>query len=84
MSIYFSIYFYAYLLSAFAFHASVNTGGSILFSGEVMHNRPKSKTNNFRQAIIFSLTTAKDVFNTYVKNKNSLPYHLRKMQNFNL
>ena len=69
---------YAFLISKFAFYASVNPGDALLFSGKVMHHRPASRSKNHRQAIIFSLTTSDKLFDEYVKEKNSFPNFLRK------
>tara|TARA_Y100000589_G_scaffold311827_1_gene331539 strand:- start:187 stop:882 length:696 start_codon:yes stop_codon:yes gene_type:complete len=65
---------YAFLISKFAFHSSVEPGEALLFSGEVMHHRPSSKSKNHRQAIIFSLTTSSEVYNQYKDDITSFPY----------
>ena len=53
----------AYLLSFLSIHPRLSIGEAVIFSGKVMHHRPKQKNNNFREAIIFSCTN----------NPNNLP-----------
>ena len=49
---------FAYLSSIFSIHPRLSLGEAIIFSGEVMHHRPKQKSNDFREAIIFSCTNS--------------------------
>ena len=73
--------FYAFLISKLAFHSNVLPGEALLFSGEVMHHRPASKSKNHRQAIIYSLTTSPEVYNDYMKEKTSFTYFYSKSIN---
>ena len=47
---------FAYLSSFLAIHPKLSIGEALIFSGKVMHHRPKQKNDDFREAIIFSCT----------------------------
>lgn len=49
---------FAYLSSFLSIHPKVIIGEAVIFSGKVMHHRPRQKNNNFREAIIFSCTNS--------------------------
>ena len=54
---------FAYLSSFLSIHPRLSIGEAVIFSGKVMHHRPRQKNNNYREAIIFSCTN----------NPNNLP-----------
>ena len=54
---------FAYLTSFLSIHPKLSIGEAVIFSGKVMHHRPRQKNNNLREAIIFSCTN----------NPNNLP-----------
>jgi hypothetical protein len=54
---------FAYLSSFLSIHPRLSIGEAVIFSGKVMHHRPRQKNNKFREAIIFSCTN----------NPNNLP-----------
>ena len=54
---------FAYLSSFLSIHPRLSIGEALIFSGKVMHHRPRQKNDNFREAIIFSCTN----------NPNNLP-----------
>jgi len=54
---------FAYLSSFLSIHPRLSIGEAVIFSGKVMHHRPKQKNNKYREAIIFSCTN----------NPNNLP-----------
>ena len=66
---------YAYIVSPFSYHAKLFKGQSILFKGNVMHHRPKAKSNAHREAIIFSLTSSKETAKDYLKNNKSFLFN---------
>ena len=39
-------------------HPRLSIGEAVIFSGKVMHHRPRQKNNVFREAIIFSCTNS--------------------------
>ena len=47
---------FAYLSSFLSIHPRLSIGEAVIFSGKVMHHRPRQKNNDFREAIIFSCT----------------------------
>ncbi len=53
----------AYFSSFLSIHPRLSLGEAIIFSGKIMHHRPRQKNNNYREAIIFSCTN----------NPNNLP-----------
>ena len=55
--------FFAYFSSFLSIHPRLSMGEAIIFSGRIMHHRPKQKNNNYREVIIFSCTN----------NPNNLP-----------
>ena len=61
---------FAYLSSFLSIHPRLSIGEAVIFSGKVMHHRPKQKNDNFREAIIFSCTNS----------PNNLP-HLKNDEN---
>ena len=74
---------FAYISSFFAVHPNVSIGEAIIFSGEVMHHRPKQKNNNYREALIFSCTNSpknlpnlkddeNEFLNVFLKSKMNL------------
>jgi len=54
---------FAYLSSCLSIHPRLSIGEAIIFSGKVMHHRPRQKNSDYREAIIFSCTN----------NPNNLP-----------
>ena len=54
---------FAYISSFLSIHPRLSIGEAVIFSGTVMHHRPKQNNNDFREAIIFSCTN----------NPNNLP-----------
>ena len=54
---------FAYLSCFLSIHPRLSIGEAIIFSGKVMHHRPRQINNNSREAIIFSCTN----------NPNNLP-----------
>ena len=54
---------FAYLSSFLSIHPRLSIGEAVIFSGKVMHHRPRQINNNSREAIIFSCTN----------NPNNLP-----------
>ena len=54
---------FAYLSSFLSIHPRLSIGEAIIFSGKVMHHRPRQINKNLREAIIFSCTN----------NPNNLP-----------
>ena len=54
---------FAYLSSFLSIHPRLSIGEAIIFSGKVMHHRPRQINNNSREVIIFSCTN----------NPNNLP-----------
>ena len=74
---------FAYLSSFLSIHPRLSIGEAIIFSGKVMHHRPKQKNNDFREAIIFSCTNSpnnlpnlkdneNEFLNFYIKTKINL------------
>ena len=74
---------FAYISSFFSVHPNLSIGEAIIFSGEVMHHRPKQKNNNYREALIFSCTNSpknlpnlkddeNEFLNVFLKNKMKL------------
>ena len=74
---------FAYLSSFLSIHPRLSIGEAIIFSGKVMHHRPKQKNNDFREAIIFSCTNSpnnlpnlkddeNEFLNFYIKTKIDL------------
>ena len=61
---------FAYLSSFLSIHPSLSIGEAVIFSGKVMHHRPRQRNNKLREAIIFSCTN----------NPNNLP-NLKDDQN---
>lgn len=55
----------AYLGSPLARYYDVEPGDVVLFSGRVMHCRPRAKTTDHREAVIFSLTTSPEIARSY-------------------
>ena len=49
---------FAYLSSFLSIHPRLSMGEAVIFSGKVMHHRPKQKNDDFREAIIFSCTNS--------------------------
>ena len=49
---------FAYLSSFLSVHPKLSLGEAIIFSGKVMHHRPRQKNNHYREAIIFSCTNS--------------------------
>ncbi len=49
---------FAYLSSFLSIHPRLSIGEAVIFSGKVMHHRPRQKNNKFREAIIFSCTNS--------------------------
>ena len=49
---------FAYLSSFLSIHPRLSIGEAVIFSGKVMHHRPRQKNNRFREAIIFSCTNS--------------------------
>ena len=49
---------FAYLSSFLSIHPRLSIGEAVIFSGKVMHHRPRQKNANFREAIIFSCTNS--------------------------
>jgi len=49
---------FAYLTSFLSIHPRLSIGEAVIFSGQVMHHRPRQKNNKFREAIIFSCTNS--------------------------
>ena len=54
---------FAYFSSFLSIHPRLSMGEAVIFSGKIMHHRPRQKNNNYREAIIFSCTN----------NPNNLP-----------
>ena len=54
---------FAYLSSFLSIHPRLSIGEAVIFSGKVMHHRPKQINKNYREALIFSCTN----------NPNNLP-----------
>ena len=74
---------FAYISSFFSIHPKLSIGEAIIFSGEVMHHRPKQKNNNYREALIFSCTNSpknlpnlkddeNEFLNVFLKSKMNL------------
>ena len=74
---------FAYLSSFLSIHPRLSMGEAIIFSGKVMHHRPRQKNNNLREAIIFSCTNnpnnlpdrkddQKEFLNVFLKSKIDL------------
>ena len=49
---------FAYLSSFLSIHPRLSIGDAVIFSGKVMHHRPRQKNDDFREAIIFSCTNS--------------------------
>ena len=49
---------FAYLSSFLSIHPRLSIGEAVIFSGKVMHHRPRQKNDDFREAIIFSCTNS--------------------------
>ena len=49
---------FAYASSFLSIHPRLSIGEAVIFSGKVMHHRPRQKNANFREAIIFSCTNS--------------------------
>ncbi len=49
---------FAYFSSFLSVHPKLSIGEAVIFSGKVMHHRPRQKNDNFREAIIFSCTNS--------------------------
>ena len=74
---------FAYLSSFLSIHPRLSMGEAMIFSGKVMHHRPRQKNNNLREAIIFSCTNnpnnlpdrkddQKEFLNVFLKSKIDL------------
>ena len=74
---------FAYLSSFLSVHPKLELGEAIIFSGKVMHHRPRQKNSNYREAIIFSCTNSPDnlpnlkddeneFLNVFLKSKKNL------------
>ena len=74
---------FAYISSFLSIHPRLSIGEAIIFSGTVMHHRPKQKNNKFREAIIFSCTNnpnnlpnlkdnENEFLNVFLRSKNNL------------
>lgn len=61
---------FAYLSSFLSIHPRLSIGEAIIFSGKVMHHRPKQKNNDFREAIIFSCTNSPNNLPNLKDNEN--------------
>ncbi len=61
---------FAYLSSFLSIHPRLSIGEAVIFSGKVMHHRPRQKTNNFREVIIFSCTNNPNNLPNLKNNKN--------------
>ena len=49
---------FAYASSFLSIHPRLSIGEAVIFSGKVMHHRPRQKNDDFREAIIFSCTNS--------------------------
>ncbi|MBW3056977.1 hypothetical protein CU311_06090 [Prochlorococcus marinus str. MU1402] len=74
---------FAYLSSFLSIHPRLSIGDAVIFSGKVMHHRPRQRNNNLREAIIFSCTNnpnnlpnlkddEKEFLNVFLKSKINL------------
>ena len=74
---------FAYLSSFLSIHPRLSIGEAVIFSGKVMHHRPRQINDNFREAIIFSCTNSPDnlpnfkddrdeFLNVFLKSKTNL------------
>ena len=74
---------FAYLSSFLSIHPRLSIGEAVIFSGKVMHHRPRQINNNSREAIIFSCTNnpnnlpklkddEKEFLNVFLKSKINL------------
>ena len=73
----------AYFSSFLSIHPRLSMGEAVIFSGKIMHHRPRQKNNNYREAIIFSCTNnpnnlpdrkddQKEFLNVFLKSKIDL------------
>ena len=71
---------FAYLSSFLSIHPRLSIGEAVIFSGKVMHHRPRQINKNLREAIIFSCTNnpnnlpklkddEKELLNVFLKSK---------------
>ena len=74
---------FAYLSSFLSIHPRLSIGEAVIFSGKVMHHRPRQINKNLREAIIFSCTNnpnnlpklkddEKEFLNVFLKSKINL------------
>ena len=74
---------FAYLSSFLSVHPKLSLGEAVIFSGKVMHHRPRQKNNQYREAIIFSCTNSpnnlpnlkvdeNEFLNVFLKSKMNL------------
>ena len=61
---------FGYLLSILSIHPRLSIGEAVIFSGKVMHHRPRQKNNNFREAIIFSCTNSPNNLPNFKDDEN--------------
>ena len=61
---------FAYLSSFLSIHPRLSIGEAVIFSGKVMHHRPRQKNNNFREAIIFSCTNSPNNLPNFKDDEN--------------
>ncbi len=61
---------FAYLSSFLSIHPRLSIGEAVIFSGKVMHHRPRQKNNNYREVIIFSCTNNPNNLPNLKNNKN--------------
>ena len=61
---------FAYLSSFLSIHPRLYTGEAVIFSGKIMHHRPRQKNNYFREAIIFSCTNSPNNLPKLKDNEN--------------
>ena len=74
---------FAYFSSFLSIHPRLSMGEAVIFSGKIMHHRPRQKNNNYREAIIFSCTNnpnnvpdlkndENEFLNVFLKSKSNL------------
>ena len=61
---------FAYLSSFLSIHPRLSIGEAVIFSGKVMHHRPRQKNDDFREAIIFSCTNSPNNLPSLKNDKN--------------
>ena len=61
---------FAYLSSFLSIHPRLSIGEAIIFSGTVMHHRPRQKNKYFREVIIFSCTNSPNNLPNLKDNEN--------------